>query len=160
MARLFVPANANSFDEEGKPVVGFWYRHPGRSEALVDVHLDTMMVRYTSRVGNTAGYAGLVEERNPFGNFLLGQSRHHITMQDIHSRWGIPQLIVFMQVGPARWTGWHRNHDLVQLLLRPKVNSSIVERPLRFLRPTDVIPAPDCARTGELEGGWVVEEVE
>ena len=47
-----------------------------------------MQVRYTSKVGNTSGFAGLVVEKNPFGNFLLGQSRHRITMEDIHSKWG------------------------------------------------------------------------
>ena len=114
-----------------------------------------MQACYTSRVGNTSGFVGEVVEKNPFGNYLRGTARHCIKMEGIHSRWGVPQLIVFQQVSPGMWIGNHRCGDEVQLILKSKVNCSVPERQLAFLGSADIIAARDYV---EPEGEWVVEE--
>ena len=68
---------------------------------------------------------GDVAEKNKFGTFYEGSSRHQIMMANFHSLFGTPQPIFFVQTGPITWRGKHRNGcDQVELhLIQPQFDS-------------------------------------
>ena len=101
-------------------IVSFWYWHAGRAEATIDVDIRTGLVRYVSQAGNSSDWVleSDVVERNCFPGYIDGHPKHGIRFFDIHSKFGVPQHIVFKQVGPYTWTGKHRTGVVCTLILR------------------------------------------
>ena len=67
---------------------------------------------------------GIVSERRNydmqrvFFEFLDGQQPHQLVFYDFHSPYGIPQALLFYQVGPFCWRAKHRKGATLYLVLR------------------------------------------
>jgi hypothetical protein len=124
-------------------VVSFWYQHPGRQEATVDVSHLSGRVRYTSKAGNTSGWVWDSDalEKNPYPGYVVGLPRHQLLFRDMHSWLGVPQDIAFVQVGTGCWVGTHRKGDQVMLILKPQAQN-IMRDFQRELADLDVIAMP------------------
>ena len=104
--------------------VSFWYWHPGRTEATIDVDIRRGTVCYTSQAGNSSGMlpGSDVTERNIFPNYVKGGPIHAIRFIDMHSKWGDAQGIVFEQVGLRTWKGKHRTGVTCLLILKSPID--------------------------------------
>ena len=100
-------------------LVGFLYKHTGRSPVLVYVATWCKQLKYISASGAESEWHGEACEHGELGRFVsTGQRKKHgILFRDFHSPWGVEQDIIFQQCEARKWEANHRGDKVTMTLL-------------------------------------------
>ena len=155
---LFQRCNCTSGDN-----MVFDYRHEGRNDVVVVVYINEMKLNYRNHSGFWTGVHGRCSEENPFDGNYSGQVVHQIEFHGLQAPNGIPQSLLFKQIGEYVWKATHRNGQSITISLqRPGSRQCEIERPLDSDELQDVValvdrdPVSDGNAVVDSDGGYIL----